>query len=336
MESLTKLTLDFQRPNYAVTMYAVQNDRLSRKIQATLVDGASGWTPPQGALATVRFSKPDGTSGFYDTDETGATAVTWTGNVATITLAEQALTCAGDVLVQLNFYTATEERLSTFSWKIQVEENALTDDDIVSSDYFNILSAQIAEIMASLDEVPTPYDLNPQMDGTPSSGTSTDYARGDHVHPRDNSRAPTNHASTSTKYGVGSSAHYGHVKLSDIPNHSLNNSQGTAATPKALAEATLFVSGETFSVEGSYLAVSQQTGSVILYIPTPKKIPSNLTVTGIIGVVSIVGNGNQYSGSSSATAYRSSDYLIMVRITSQLVPQGYALVATISGSVTFS
>lgn len=154
MESLTKLTLDFQRPNYAVTMYAVQNDRLSRKIQATLVDGASGWTPPQDALSTVRFSKPDGTSGFYDTDETGATAVTWTGNVATIMLAEQALTVAGTVLCQIQFYTANVERLSAFSFKIVVEASPVSDEQLESEDYFNVLTQRIADIMGAVVHPP--------------------------------------------------------------------------------------------------------------------------------------------------------------------------------------
>lgn len=37
---------------------------------------------------------------------------------------------------------------------------------------------------------PSPYASNPLMDGTASAGTSDDYARGDHRHPTDTSRAP--------------------------------------------------------------------------------------------------------------------------------------------------
>lgn len=36
---------------------------------------------------------------------------------------------------------------------------------------------------------PEPYGSNPAMDGTASAGSSTKYARGDHVHPTDTSRA---------------------------------------------------------------------------------------------------------------------------------------------------
>ena len=40
----------------------------------------------------------------------------------------------------------------------------------------------------------TPYASNPAMDGTASAGSSDDYARGDHVHPTDTSRAASTHA----------------------------------------------------------------------------------------------------------------------------------------------
>lgn len=42
--------------------------------------------------------------------------------------------------------------------------------------------------------IPSPADANPLMDGTAAKGTSTDYAREDHVHPTDTSRAPSSHS----------------------------------------------------------------------------------------------------------------------------------------------
>lgn len=67
-----------------------------------------------------------------------------------------------------------------------------------------------------------PYTSNPLMDGTASPGGDNNYARGDHRHPTDTSRAPTNHATTATTYGVSSTSNYGH-------------SMATSTTPKALA-----------------------------------------------------------------------------------------------------
>lgn len=49
--------------------------------------------------------------------------------------------------------------------------------------------------------------------------------------------APTSHASDKTTYGAGTSANYGHVKLSDSINSSSSTSGGIAATPAAVKTA---------------------------------------------------------------------------------------------------
>lgn len=77
-----------------------------------------------------------------------------------------------------------------------------------------------------------PSTTTPLMDGTASAGTEADYARGNHRHPTDTSRAPNNHASSATTYGVSSASNYGHSKAS-------------ATTPKALGTAS--VGSETSS-----------------------------------------------------------------------------------------
>lgn len=51
-----------------------------------------------------------------------------------------------------------------------------------------------------------------------------------------NGKAPTNHASSGTSYGVGNATSYGHVRLSDTPSSS-GASAGIAATPKMVQEA---------------------------------------------------------------------------------------------------
>ena len=155
MQSSTILSLNVQTPNYATVMHAVQFDKLSRKITAYLFDGAAPFIPPEGALAMVRYNKPDGTMGFYDTleDET-TTAVTWEGNTATVWLAEQVLTVAGNVLCQIQFYTSSE-RLSTFTFIIGVEANAVSDESIESTDYFSVLTQRIEAILGAVVYPPT-------------------------------------------------------------------------------------------------------------------------------------------------------------------------------------
>ena len=88
--------------------------------------------------------------------------------------------------------------------------------------------------IAATDTTYTPASANPLMDGTAAVGTSVKYAREDHVHPTDTSRAPTNHASTATTYGIGTSSNYGHVKLSDAIDSTSSTSSGITATPNAV------------------------------------------------------------------------------------------------------
>lgn len=136
-----------QLPNVATVAWAVQGDQLSRQIVATLVDGSAPWNPLTVYNGVVRYKKPDGTIGVYDTDEDGNRAVTWSGNVATIKIVQQALTVPGTVIMQLDFYDSTDARVSTFGWCTNVQPAVVTDTEFLSTDYYNILTLQIAAVL---------------------------------------------------------------------------------------------------------------------------------------------------------------------------------------------
>lgn len=153
MKVTSQITVDLLHPNVATLVYAKQADQQSRFISATLLEGSQPWTPPTGALAAVRYRKPDGTIGWYDTTENKAAAITMSGNVATIQLAAQALTVSGDVYIELEFYTQSAEKLSSFAWILAVEASAVSDGEIESSDYFNVLAETLAEIVKALPDI---------------------------------------------------------------------------------------------------------------------------------------------------------------------------------------
>lgn len=157
MNVLTHISLNFQQPNY-LTVYAAQNDRLSRYINAQLLDGSAPWTLPTGGLMTIRYRKPDGTSGFYDTLEDGSPAynVETDGSI-TFGLAEQALTVPGAVPVELNFYNAAGSKLSTLTFIVAVKPSAYSDEDIASSDYYNILTAKMQQLAELSDQAEGDY-----------------------------------------------------------------------------------------------------------------------------------------------------------------------------------
>lgn len=120
----------------------VQNDSNSRYIVASLWDGANAYNVGS-ASVMLRFKKPDGTGGFYDTDETG-NDITINKNVVTIPVAAQVLTVPGDVFAQVDIYDSSNSKLASFAFKIVVAENVYPDAQIISSDYYNVLTSTIS------------------------------------------------------------------------------------------------------------------------------------------------------------------------------------------------
>lgn len=151
--SVSYVTLNFQSPNTGVVAYAVQDDTLSHTIVASLVDGSTLYTPGENAMGAVRYRKPDGTAGLYTVLEDGSTpAVTFDGNTATIRCAAQMLTAAGDVAVQLQLYEDAG-RLSTLRFTLHVQADVVSDVEIESTDYYNILAQQIADVLNAADSL---------------------------------------------------------------------------------------------------------------------------------------------------------------------------------------
>lgn len=88
----------------------------------------------------------------------------------------------------------------------------------------------IARIQKTLSNlvVPTASTANPQMDGTADPGVSTDYARADHVHPRDTTKADA--ATTYTKSQID-------AMIPSVPSASTSNPamDGTASPGSSTA-----------------------------------------------------------------------------------------------------
>ena len=134
-----------------------QYDANSRTIVATLWDGTSGFNVPSGSVVMVRFGKPDGTGGLYDHTEAGE-AITYSGNVVTAPVATQMLSVAGKVQADIEIYQsgATEQasvKLATFCFTVNVEKAAYPDAEIISSDYYNIISGDISEFRTAQEQI---------------------------------------------------------------------------------------------------------------------------------------------------------------------------------------
>lgn len=70
--------------------------------------------------------------------------------------------------------------------------------------------------------------------GGTGEGTAAEARTALGITPGNIGAAPTKHASTGTSYGIGTSANYGHVKLSDSSTSAVAASSGVAASPAAV------------------------------------------------------------------------------------------------------
>ena len=158
MSSLTinsTIKLNLSHPNSGVVVYAKQFDKDTRVIDIELLNGSQVWDPPAGCEMVVMYAKPDGTKGIYDVLEdntTPAVVKTGTGKIQ-LTLAEQALTAAGNIFVEVSFYTQ-KLRSTTLSFILVVESGIPKNEDLVSESYFNILSELIQGLLGATTHPP--------------------------------------------------------------------------------------------------------------------------------------------------------------------------------------
>lgn len=154
LETTATLRVDLLDPGAPQIIHAVQDDSDSRKIAFNIYAGGAQWAVPDGTLVTVRYKKPDGTAGFYDTLPDGSTpAATIDGNVVTVSLVPQAFTVRGNVPVQIKLYNSTGASIATFAVVMHVSANVISDAEIVSSDYYSVLTKQIADVLSAAEGI---------------------------------------------------------------------------------------------------------------------------------------------------------------------------------------
>lgn len=134
-------------------LHMVQGDSNTRTIVASLWDDSQPYNVPASAAVMMRFRKPDGTGGLYDVTEGGA-KISVSGNVVTVPVATQLLTVAGVVFAQVDVYDTTTigkaaEKLATFRFAVEVTPSVYPDAEIISSDYYNIIAADIGKAVAA-------------------------------------------------------------------------------------------------------------------------------------------------------------------------------------------
>ncbi len=221
MQVTKNITLDLLETGSPVIIKAKQNDRNTRYIAAHLYVDGLAYPVPSGTEIAFRYKKPDGTAGFYDALPNNSPAITVSGNTVTVELVEQVLTAAGCVHCEINMYNAASEKLTTFTFEISVEESVLTDAEIISSDYYNVLTAEIAKALQAVTNATEQAENAAQsaQDAANSAAMSKDWAAGQ---PVTYSGAPV------------SIAYAGAQRIASITAYGENAQGGTTEAPVAL------------------------------------------------------------------------------------------------------
>ncbi len=135
-------------------------------------------------------------------------------------------------LPEMNYLTPTgngKDVIVTFT-------EASTEADIASGEKLSIMFGKILKKFKNIINGTTAVGKAITLNGLTATIAELNFVKGvtSAIQTQLNSKAPTNHASTGTSYGVGTAANYGHVKLSDATNNASGVSGGIAATPLAI------------------------------------------------------------------------------------------------------
>lgn len=117
----------------------------------------------------------------------------------------------------------------------------LADAIAQNSDIMSALQSAIgnkaneAELSGHISDTNNPHTVTKEQLGLENVDNTSDIDKpiSTAIQEALNDKAPLNHASTGTTYGVGDATNYGHLKLSDSVNSSNSTGNGCAATPKA-------------------------------------------------------------------------------------------------------
>lgn len=134
--------IDLCYSNASVILTPVQNDAGSRFLIASLTSEGEPYTIPEGCTVQLAVRKPDGTKTL--------TAASVKDNMVVCKLTNQSLAVKGIADAQIILYNGLAV-LKTPSFKLNILEQIVSDDTIVSTDEFTALS----EIMKNYQEIST-------------------------------------------------------------------------------------------------------------------------------------------------------------------------------------
>lgn len=130
-----KLKMDLTGPAVMPRVDMMQRDQYVRQIELELYCGSEAWVIPEDVHPIICYQKADGTGGVYDTVPDGKLAWTVAGNILTVDIAPQVLTCVGPVRMAVDILHGNA-KVSTFTMMLYVQEAIPL--GLPSGDYFQL------------------------------------------------------------------------------------------------------------------------------------------------------------------------------------------------------
>lgn len=151
-----KITVDLTRGGEMPRVDVVQGDVNTRAVELTLLEGGMAFAVPSGTAAAVRFRKADGTGGVYNTMPDGSLAYSVKGNVVTVFLVPQLMTCPGGVTAEVAL-SNNGEVLGVFPMRIWVEHDpsvgTVESENYFSFDSLESINAAMAGYSSAVDSL---------------------------------------------------------------------------------------------------------------------------------------------------------------------------------------
>ncbi|MBQ6996882.1 MAG: hypothetical protein IJO72_02545 [Oscillospiraceae bacterium] len=129
-------------------------DTNSREIEMYLYANQNMWTIPEDVAVVIRYKKPDGTVGEYDTLPDGTVAWSAVDNVLTIALVPQMLTVAGSVVLYVTLYYG-EAVAQTYGLEILVKAPTADMPNYDTQDYANMTHVLRGPVIARQGQILT-------------------------------------------------------------------------------------------------------------------------------------------------------------------------------------
>ena len=253
------------------------------------------WTLPATDGSAGQVLKTDGAGVLsWAASTTGAvTSITGTAPVTVTGTSTPVISMAAATTSVNGYLTSTD--WTTFNNKAPINSPTFTGIPAGPTAAVNTNSTQLATTQFVLGQASS---STPVMDGTATAGALTTYARGDHVHPTDTSRAPAAGSSSITTLGTITSGTwngspigvgFGGTGLTagtsgGIPYYSASNSMASSG---ALAQNQLVMGG---GVGGAPTTVTAPSASGQILVstgttsaPTWQNAPTNITSSGSAG-----------------------------------------------------